>query len=315
MFSRTRRAAELLAVLALVAGSCDPTGSGGGTPASCPPFQGPETAVVGGNDQSGVEVPKGANPNLSGGVWCGSPPLKISGADLAALIKKTDSNGDAYGCFTNRADTIPPCYPFKGLGAVDLLPNNLELVGPPKALLKYDLSVHRPQQEGLTQFFIYQLKDPIPPINALDNRAWKYAGSAYLQNGFAQSKDIEHFSVFALIEPPQDVDPAGLGRGEFEILSEFIGDSQGTVSVEVRVLAFELGEPGEIKIVRWTRPDPTGSFRELAEACTSEADLDAQLTCLFPPTTIVYMTFEVGVTIIGIDGEYDVRVAGPVFVS
>ena len=91
--------------------------------------------------------------------------VRVETVDVNALVA-------AYGCFTLRSDTTPPCSLTSALAAVDVSPDDVKFPSPPKPQLRYDLQAHKPQNPEASSFGIYQLKAVIPaPALRIGKRA------------------------------------------------------------------------------------------------------------------------------------------------
>lgn len=284
MSRRTTVIPILLALLALLLISCD-----GGT--TCPPISGPVVATVpGASDASSVEIADGTNAedDSSGGPWCDTGSLTIDAVDVDSLI-------GMYGCFYSRSTTTD-CYPDTALAAVDVAPSNVSFPNPPEPLLRYDLVAHPPKNQDATYFAIYQLKSTVPTPPAL---AWKHVGDASLVPGDLAEGNINHFSIFALVELPTPSPLSPPLRTVMVVASDFIEDSQGSITVDLTTQEIDaeeiLVEVGETRIFRFSNIDPAYDDPKLPTDCLALDLIEDQLTCLFPEGTKLEIT-------LGVDG-------------
>jgi hypothetical protein len=252
--------------------------NGGGT--DCPPYSSSYSATVpAAADVSNINIPSGASGTIDGdGDWCDPDTVGISSADINALVSSN-------GCFQDRSDTTPPCSPMRGLGALDVSPSDISFSGTTKPNLRYDLTANPPQQDS-TSYMIYQLKTPIP---SPPTRSWRYVGlanpSTFSGKPVAEG-GINHFSIFALVEPPPAVLVPPPITTVMIVASDFIDDGRGTISVELEVMEIIDGDiaakPGEPHVFILSSVDPAYDDPGLLPDCLSLGTPAEQLTCLFP---------------------------------
>jgi len=257
MFKRTMILLLLVALLSVVLSMCDPTPTSSTSPSSCPPISGPVTAnVPTSGDDSGVTIPDGTYGYYdSGGDWCAT-------GDLAATKINVDATIGTYGCFHLRADITPPCSPYSALAAIDIQPSDISFTSSIKPSLRYDLQANEPEcmqrDEPCGGFAIYQLLDPPPPFSS-GKVAWLPVGTAtettYGGKPVAEG-DVNHFSIFALVELPGSRPITPPVQVVMVVASDFFVDDQGDILAAFQILEGNLEEIEETRLFRFSNVDP-----------------------------------------------------------
>ncbi|MBI1298829.1 hypothetical protein GC175_28175 [bacterium] len=223
--------------------------------------------------------------------WC-NPQLGIAAVDVEQLVL-------SYGCFTNRADTTPPCTPYNALAALEVSPSNVRFPTYPRPKLTFDLRFpyYQPEAslESVNWFGIYQLKNPLPTSPA---SAWRWVGSAqkaYTGGILTAAGAINHFSTFTLVALPEPVSVAVPGQLEMVVASDFNEEEDQSITVAFEIRATDDpqlgGTDGETRIFRLRGVDPAFS-NELPQECLSLDTIANQLSCLLPVETGVSVTLE-----------------------
>jgi hypothetical protein len=303
MSKRILRLLPLVVAASIALVGCVPT---------CPPISGPITATVSASgDVSSATIPDGAYGyyDAGGGDWCATGDFEADKIDVNAAIA-------AFGCFYDRSDKTPPCSPYGALAAIDVKPSNVSFPAPPKPSLRYDLDANPPacEQLGITcgWYGIYQLITPIPDPPA---KAWRWVGPAtettYSGKAVAEG-DINHFSIFALVELPGPRPVAPPLRAGMIVASDFLEDDRGDVLVAFEILEGDLQEVGQTRLFRFSNVDPAFSDPNLPEECLDLGTPAEQLTCLFPIDTEVTVAVGVDgvanqVSIVGVAEGYEAR--------
>lgn len=291
MGSRTIFAAFLFAI-AQTDASCatgDGTsgGGGGGTATTSCPIPAPYKVDVSSAspDISSIEVQAGddaEDKRQSFAPWCDTTELTLTKLDVATEVASN-------GCPRENSDTSVPCDEYGMLVALEIEPTPIRFpIVASRPELVYDLQANPPQKEcaGGCLLKVFQLRDP--RVATMDN--WRFVADAVRGTSGSipiATANIDHFSVFALVELPdaQAVAP-GAADAQFIVASAFIAENQeGAITVQ---LAFVDGsvEGQELEreispLFRFDRVDPVAGFDDPACAGTP-AEI---LTCLFPEET------------------------------
>ena len=259
---------------------------GGGTATTGCPIPAPYVVKVAvATDISSVTVPSGSSAidEANGGSWCDTTQVSVTKLSVTGSVT-------AHGCPNDNGVKALPCPDKDLLVAIELKPTPVSFPNPAsRPGLKYDLKANPPMtgcETGCT-LDVYQLRDP--KVLGLDN--WRLvAGATRGMDGSipVARANVDHFSVFALVEHPAPNPVAAGGvNAQFVVSSDFLQVDEAVV-VQLSVVgdggvAGREFQDGMSLLFRFDRLDPGDGFED--PACPG--DIPEILTCLFPIETPV----------------------------
>jgi len=255
--------------------SCKP-----GSAPPCPPIAQKVIATVGSGDSSSIEV--GTNTyamyDSGSGYWCKTTELAIK-----AVPKST-----ADACKIAHANC---------LGEVDLKPDNVKIMKPygtpySEPVLSYDFSTHTTPTRNPESCVKDKSCYAFYRLNSNPTPTWVWAGAAGSvsvgSKWYAQG-NINHLSLYALVElpPPQPVArPRNL---VMVVASDFQSDDAGGLKVALQVISDdqnELATSDEI-LFHFTPVYLDKAIGDIPPECQVDLPLPDRFTCLFPTGTEV----------------------------
>lgn len=246
------------------------------------------------SDRSQVFIAAGTKVDNKGSEWCGSPQLT---ADVSPA-----TNPAYLGCGSSS------CSAQGALSEIDVQPDGLAF-DDDLAELKYDISEDKGQppkcreQDVACDFEIFQFIPGSPNL-------YTWVGDGVEIPDDLVKGDIEHFSVFALVEVPPEQPIAPVGRLPLTIASEFRSapDDPNRITFAARLDDDQLGdvEAPELSalFVILVNPDPQFDPDIIADdtGCSfDDRQLAETLTCLFPVDTPVEASDGPGLDILSLD--------------